>query len=699
VKKLNTFDQLFEKLNEHQKLAVLDKSPALLLNAHVGSGKTTVLTTKVLYLYFKEKIPLEDMVVLTFTNKAANEIKERLITLGTEHNIREDNMPFFGTFHSVANRLLSNHLGIEELGYTKDFTIMDPDEMVAMAERLIVENNYDIKFKNRLHNRLEAASRGKLLYGNMKYHDHIELLWEHITEEKKAQNKMSFDDLIQNATILLKNTTKKPKWIIVDEFQDSDRAQIEFVQAMYSPTTNIFVVGDPNQIIYTWRGSEKNVFNIFKDTFNPVEMSLPINYRSSTTILDIAKYFLEDGSDLKGTRDLGNKITVINHHDSFNEAQYIADKINSIKSDELKYSDIAVFYRTQRQSNVLEDVFNREGVPFEVSRTKSLKDIPILNWFVSLLKASVNKKDKNNLIAVLSNKEFGEGLTDAKIRKVINEESESTPTLFHKIKGFISWCKNKPLEYIHEIYEYFELDNCLSPTSSSYTENRLLITNFLHNMKEFIELSKADFSIGIVDFLNSSALYGLNFLIEDKPDEDDSVKLMTLHACKGLEFKKVFIVGVNPGRLPMKVKSDDEYEEERRLFFVGITRAMDDLEISYQTYPDDPWVFKGPSSFIDMLPKHLIERTDDKQEDRQVSLQDIRRKIIEKKQENLDDEDNVVVATATKIEVTTANEQRVKHEKYGEGLVESEDDDMITVIFDDYGSKTFTKMFVVLEYL
>lgn len=692
-------NKIIERLNNYQKEAVLDDSPALLLNAHVGSGKTTVLIAKVLHLYLEEKVDLKDMVVLTFTNKAANEIKDRLVNVNTEQVIEDGDMPYFGTFHSVASRLLAHSLPVEELGYTNEFTIIDPDELVSMADRLIVENGYYIQYKNKLQYRFDDIRRGKVLYGNMRIPDDIEELWKQIEIGKKGQNKMDFDDLIINATKLLGKISDKPKWIIVDEFQDSDRSQLEFIKAMCSPETKLFVVGDPNQIIYTWRGSERNIFKNFKEEFDAKEMTLPINYRSSSTILDVAKAFLEDCSELEGVRESGNQITVKNHYNSFNEAQHIADEIKSLQSQGMNYKDIAVFYRIQRQSGILEEVLKREGIPFEVSRIRTIKDIPVLNWFVSLLKASVNRNDKNNIIAVLNNKHFGSGLTHAQIKKLLTKPLEINSILLEKIKGFISWCDTKTTEEIDELYDYFELDDCLSPTSSTYLENKSIVSDFIEKMQEHVAKTDLELTKGIIDFLNSSALYGLNFLVNDINHDAETVKLMTLHACKGLEFKKVFIVGVNPGLLPMRSKSKEEADEEKRLFFVGITRAMDDLEISYHSHADEFWMSDGPSHFIDMLPSHLIEQSDETNNDKEVDLQSLRREIIENKNRVSETQVDDDITTTSEPQEDTESEKRVRHEKYGVGLIESEDDVTITILFDGYGIKTFTKMFTKLEYL
>jgi DNA helicase II / ATP-dependent DNA helicase PcrA len=690
-------NEILSKLNSFQKDAVLDDSPALLLNAHVGSGKTTVLISKILYLSLVKGVNLNDMVVLTFTNKAANEIKARLKV--SNDQVNDNDMPYFGTFHSVASKLLSQSLPIQDIGYDRDFSIMDTDELVEMANRLIIEKGFNIKFMNKLPNRIEAIKIGKKTYGNMRCEDDIEKLWECVVDEKLKQNKMDFDDLILNSTKLLQKRTFNPKWIIIDEFQDCDNSQLQFIKALCSSGSKIFAVGDPNQIIYSWRGSDKNIFKIFKSEYEANEMSLPINYRSSSTILDAAKLFLSDSSDLEGVRDSGNKVVVKNHYNPFNEAQNLCDQIKKLNSSGALYKDIAIFYRLQNQSKTIEEALVRENIPIEVSVKKSLKDIPVLQWFVKLLKASINKNDTNNIIATLSNKHFGEDLTLSQIKNLLNNKTENTSVLLDKIHGFKAFCSKSRIENIPEMYDYFELDNYLSPTSSNYLENRMFIVDFIGNIGSYIENKNLELPRGISEFLNSSSLYGINVLKEYIHFEEDSVKLMTLHSCKGLEFNNVFIVGANYGLVPLRTKTTDESEEEKRLFFVGITRAKDNLEISYYTSPDNSRVIEGPSNFVSMLPSHLIEKEDNTVQE--VDLQSIRKQIIESKNNDLNNFQSTDVPPIDKSEQGNKSNQikRVKHDKYGEGIVESEDTESITVLFNDYGSKTFSKVFTTLEYL
>ena len=291
-------DGIFQKLNSHQMQAVLDESPAALVNAGVGSGKTTVLTAKICYLHDKKGVPYSDMAVITFTNKAADEIRERL-------GAAEEDFPWLGTFHSVAMRMLQKILPVPSLSYTQTFTVMDPGDLLETAAGLIADNNFKIKYLNKLDKRLESYRAGQRLFGIMKKEDDIGLLWESIRAEMKKRNCMDFDDLLINASLLLKQQGSFVKWVIVDEFQDCDSLQLSFIRALMGKDARLFVVGDPNQSIYGWRGGKQDSFAELKNEFHAKEFTLPINYRSSATILEAASHFLQDPSGLSGVRDPG----------------------------------------------------------------------------------------------------------------------------------------------------------------------------------------------------------------------------------------------------------------------------------------------------------------------------------------------------------------------------------------------------------
>lgn len=547
---------------------MLDESRAVLVNAAVGSGKTTVLIAKALYEHAARGVPLREMAVLTFTNKAADEIRERM--RAADPDAGDEETAWFGTFHSVALRLLQQVLPVGELGFTPSFTVLAPDEELELAERLIGTHGLCVKYRNKLIKRMEAFASGRSLYGVMKREDEIGRLCELLAAEKLRLNAMNFDDLLKNAARLLRNAGWSPRRVIVDEFQDCDALQTELLRAMASPETKLFVVGDPNQVIYSWRGGGRDIFRRFAAEFGATELSLPVNYRSSATILEAAKFFLEDRSQLEGIRDPGAGIVVRNHYNPFLEAVSLAETIWRLHETGAPWREIAVLFRLQRQSAALEDAFARRGIPFAAQMRKSVKEA------------------------------------------LVAESANEVPP---------------------------------APEKEEATE--------------------------------------------------DAVRLMTLHACKGLEFRCVFIVGVNYGLIPMHTSPGrwEEQEEERRLFFVGITRAKDYLELSYYTSPDDPRVMPGKSGYLSMIPARLLEAPDDAPGE--ADLQWYRRMILENRGKRGAQD----VFGPERTEEASAGAKRALHPRYGEGVVESEDETSYTIGFAQYGTKTFSKDFCPLEFL
>ena len=721
------YEKELERLNEYQKEAVLDESEVCIVNANVGSGKTTVLISKIIYLHYAKNISYKDMIVLTFTNKAANEIKERLIA--SDITIKPEELEGFGTFHSVALHFLKNMLPVETIGYDKDFLVIEPEEELNIAMEIIQDKKLKIKYKNRLKKRLEQAMAIEKEEEKISpYEDDIFNLVELLNEEKIKQNKMSFSDILKNANILLEEHKIEPKWIIIDEVQDSDKLQLNFIDKLKSVNTKLFAVGDPNQVIYTWRGSSLNVVYTLKHKYSAKELSLPINYRSSSSILEAARSFQQNGESLVGARENGNKIIVKNHYNPFNEACYLVDKIKEIHSSGVPYKEIAIFYRLQEQSQVLEDVFLKNQLPYEVSLKKNIGDISVLKWVINLLRVCVNTNDFSSATYVLSNKEYGEKMTEKAARKIVKEQNTIKSELLEKMYEFL----NKASDFTkpEDIYQYFEFDKYIRPTSAAYIEDKESILSLLKVIMEYIKEKQTPFISGLREFINSSALYGMNILKRDINSDTDSIKLMTLHASKGLEFSHVFIIGVNYGLIPLHTR-DMEEEEEQRLFFVGITRAKDYLELSYYTNPDYQRAASGESRYINMIPKKLIEN--DKAQSSNVSLQELKKQIQEARNEGKKEEGNIekTVAEAVmkeekiekleevrqngktkKIQQATQEEKinnlesviettvkEVTHKKYGKGKVLREDDMMIEVEFENYGVKEFIKAFSELEFI
>lgn len=693
----------FEKLNEYQKAAVLDNSKALMVNAHVGSGKTTVLINKIMYLHFVKGVALQSMAVLTFTNKAAQEIKDRVkklssvIESSTSTNLLQDeDMKFFGTFHSVARTLLSKVLPIEEIGFTRDFSVVDPEEALELYDRVINENKFAVKYRNKLHKRLEKLKQGKLLYANMKNDDDLQEFYNALKAAKIKSNVMEFDDLMEYSVQLLQENSYHPQWVIIDEYQDCDKVQQAFIDALYKEQAKIFAVGDPNQIIYSWRGSSQSPFKDFKVRYNAKELTLPVNYRSTSNILNAAKSLLDNGSGLIGIREAGHLIVIKKHYNTFNEAIYLSESIQKLVDDGLKFNDIAIFYRKQKQAEVFREVFDNKNIPYEVSVRKTLRDIPVLFWVVRLVKAAINSFDRDSLRYVLRDNRYGLAMTDKQINKLFEDKAEPSveaSNLILKLKGFEDWCRVKDKISPEELFEYFDISLYLMPTSISFMEDSDLVLNYLKEIWKYIEFKGSTVFEGIKEFMNTSALYGSQILSETVHREQNSVKLMTLHASKGLEFSHVYISGANLGNIPM-ARNEEEQKEELRLFFVGVTRAKDYLEISYHTSVEDFGVFSVPSPFLRLIPESLIQSEDygNRASNLTALRKEVKRNIDSKKEETKEPSENILEAEISPMTL-------VYHEKYGEGSVLEEDDDNITVNFATHGEKTFSKMFSQLKYL
>ncbi|SHK66921.1 DNA helicase-2 / ATP-dependent DNA helicase PcrA [Hespellia stercorisuis DSM 15480] len=742
------FERELAELNEYQRAAVLDENAACIVSAKVGSGKTTVLISKVLYLHDQKKVPYEDMVVLTFTNKAAGEIRERLAA--KESSLSPEQLQGFGTFHSVALHLLRDVLPVEELGYEPGFTVIEPDEEVELALQIIEEEKLQIKYKNRLKKRLEQE---RTLYEQGKketrYGDDLFVLMHRLGQEKLRQNKFTFRDLLRVSNFLLRRLVAEgekekfhPAWIIVDEVQDSDDIQIEFMEHLVVLGAKLFAVGDPNQVIYTWRGSRSNIFYQLKERFGARELTLPINYRSSGAILAAAKCFQQNPGELTGARTRGEKLRIRRHYNAFGEAQYLAAEIRGLMESGVACREIAVFYRLQSQSEILEKVFTGESIPFEVSVKKTIQDIPVLNWFLKVLRFSCNEKDAPAGVKALADKQYGE-IRSAKrareiIESVVTEKAErgrqksgsesSQPAdehegLTEKMCGFAEYFAEDCLENVivdpAYVYDYFELDRYLKPTAARYSEDREYVWNLLERMITFALEQGLGFLEGFRLFLNSSALYGVQILQKEVNLQADSVKLMTLHASKGLEFSHVYIIGVNFGLIPLRTGDFETEDEERRLFFVGMTRAKDYLELSYYTNPDQVRVAPGESRYLQMIPRELVEGGVEEVRFEKTDLQKLRKEVEKsarvqplamlfggggagKSAEESAGEpaDKPVGETAEgSAEMKHGKMPRVRHAKYGVGTITSEDETMVTAEFENYGEKQFIKAFSELEYL
>ena len=275
-----------------------------------------------------------------------------------------------------------------------------------------------------------------------------------------------------------------PQWMIVDEVQDSDAQQIEFLEALKGKDTRLFAVGDPNQVIYSWRGTGENMFYLLKHRFAAKELSLPVNYRSSASILEAANRFLQSGAGIQSSRGAGGKIVVKNHYDPFQEAEYLAGRIRALHDAGRAYGEIAVFYRLQKQAELLKKVLERQRIPCEVSVRKTVRDIPVLDWLIKVLRFSVNPADGQMGMEALADPQYGEKCTRAKAKKIIREQKRDSVLLYQRMLEFQdqeAW-KRDTVPKAAEIFAYFGLREALHPTASAYQEDEKLVLRLLERI-------------------------------------------------------------------------------------------------------------------------------------------------------------------------------------------------------------------------
>ncbi len=348
------------RLNAWQLAAVLAEDAAVMVRAQVGSGKTTVLVDKILTLHLVRGVPLERIVVLTFTCKAALEIRRRVGKLGCDAVAL-----VAGTFHSVARRL-------------GDYRVIAPTALEALWRQLITEHRLTIRYQNKLSRRMEALALGRPLYGNMRHADDIVRLAELADEACCEAGVLDFDTLLEEAGALLERQPMdpSPEWILIDEFQDCDEAQLRFLERLAGPESRLFAVGDPNQVIYSWRGSAPELFGRFERAHGAAVHRLPVNYRSSGSILACARVFLRQDTELVPTRERGEPVRILQHHSPTSEAIYLAHRVAELHAGGTAWRQIAVLVRTQDQRAALAEL------PCEVMTIHAAKGLEFEHVFI-----------------------------------------------------------------------------------------------------------------------------------------------------------------------------------------------------------------------------------------------------------------------------------------------------------------------------
>ena len=668
---------LLDDLNPMQKKAVEQIDGPCLVIAGAGSGKTKVLTYKVAYL-IENGVKPWNILAITFTNKAANEMKERvekLVGVAT-------NEIWLGTFHSVCVRILRKF--IDRLGYDNSFIIFDTSDQKTLVKNCLKELNIDPKLFTEKSVLNEISNAKNDMMDPDEYNDNysgdyrkkiIGKVYALYQKKLKENNAVDFDDIINLTIKILQNNKDiidyycdKFKYILVDEYQDTNKSQFVLVSLLASRNGNITAVGDSDQSIYSFRGADiTNILNFERDFPGTKIVKLEQNYRCTGNILKAANAVIKHNGN-KYEKKLwtenveGALPTVYCGNDEYQEASYVVRKINELeRTEKMKNSDFAILYRMNSQSRAIEDVLRREDVPYKIIGGLKFYERKEIKDTIAYLRLIANQADNLALERIINEPKRGVGKTSLdKIEQISNETGmpmyevvknaqNYVPKIYNNTRPFIDLIeKYKKMVQIQSTQEADEtnLTNIIEVPGEDNEEQRLsipdLITSVLkesgyidslktentveaesriQNIEEFLtvaeEFEKESADKSLNEFLNNISLSSDTDNLEET---DDVVTLMTLHSAKGLEYPVVFLVGMEEGIFPgyQSMGDDNELEEERRLFYVGITRAKKYLFLTCANMRKifGSTSYNPPSRFLKEIPKDLLDGYDEVFEDR-----------------------------------------------------------------------------------
>ncbi|MCK9368741.1 UvrD-helicase domain-containing protein [Candidatus Dojkabacteria bacterium] len=656
---------IFKNLNPQQKEAVIHESGPLLIFAGAGSGKTRVITSRIAYLIAKKEVNPSSILAVTFTKKAAGEMQERVDRILNEIGQGTANRPLIGTFHSIGAMILRKEGA--KLGLAPNFSVYDADDSENLVKEIMINDRLDIKQikPSVIHTYIEHAKNDLVSPEDypFKYSGFIEDITADIytkyQKQLNEQNAVDFGDLIYLPTKLLNEDLKtlekyneRYKYILIDEYQDTNKAQYTFAKLLAGTDQNICVVGDDDQGIYAWRGADiGNILSFEKDFSGAKVIKLEQNYRSTSNVIHAAVSIITQNSmradkSLWTAKDEGKKITIYQAENPEDEARYVVDEILSTQREGYNLNDYAILYRTNYQSRVIEEELLRRGIPyrlvggFRFYERKEVKDIISYLRFVNNIKDDLSfsrilniptrkvgpktvselfktaKLAKCSVGQLLVGKYVNENPEHIEISKLPIDVLERIKEIdTDKFKGLSNMfgdiyvtCQNinvlQSIEYILEEIRYVEwIDD-----GSEQAESRIENINELKNVASSYIRDTVDNSTSV--FLQEISL------IEQEQDKTNGKKgsaltLMTLHSSKGLEFPCVIIMGMEEGILPhmRSFSSEKEMEEERRLCYVGITRAKERL---WLTFADGRSTYGGysnqiPSRFLADIPTDVCE--------------------------------------------------------------------------------------------
>ena len=589
-----------DTLNEQQTEAVTTVNGPLLVLAGAGSGKTRVLTTRVAYLLEEVGIAPEQILAITFTNKAAKEMKERIIQMlgpiGYQIQI--------STFHSFGLLILRENY--EKLNYAKNFTILDSDDTLTVIKKIMKDMGLDPKEYNprAIKNRISGAKNELLSpmeyerFAQTDFEEKVVKIYEKYEQKLKQNDSVDFDDLLmlpiqlfQKFPEILKSYQERFQYILVDEYQDTNEAQYILIKMISAKYRNICVVGDNDQSIYSFRGANyRNILNFEKDYKNPKVIMLEENYRSTKTILNAANDVIQNNKQRKDknlwtNNEDGVKIRYHRALDEKDEANYVMKEIVHLIENHIKPEDIAILYRTNAQSRNMEDVLLRENIPYKVVGSfyfynrKEIKDL------ISYMKLIYNQHDDVSLLRIINSPKRGIGAKT--IENLTEKANEQGKSIFEVIDS------GKELAFKHMIEDLIIREQNLSLTElveeiliksgmkqELVNEKSMEADIRLENLEEFKTITKSfEENNGIVSLEEFLMEISLVSDVEEHKNNNHVVTLMTVHSAKGLEFDYVFLIGMEEGIFPHNnsFMNPEDLEEERRLCYVAITRAKKSL--------------------------------------------------------------------------------------------------------------------------
>lgn len=672
--------ELLKKLNKEQIEAVKTIDGPVLVMAGAGSGKTKVLTTRIAYL-IEEGIPSYNILAITFTNKAAAEMRDRV------SNLIGDVSSFIGTFHSLGVRIIrENH---DVLGLPNNFTIIDSDDTNTIIKKLLKEMNLDSKqySPSYVRNRISFIKNQMLTDGeldrlfNTPMDKVVVEVYHRYNNKLKTSASVDFDDLLLLPVNLFKERKDileyyqdKYRYILIDEYQDTNPVQYKLSVMLSNKYKNIFVVGDMNQSIYAFRQADfRNISNFEKDFKGAKVIKLEHNYRSTNNILSAANEVIKHNTerkDLKLFSDNGDgvKIKYMRAYDEKHEIALVIDEIKHLLSEGYKNEDIAILYRTNAQSRAIEDVFLAKGIPYKVFGSYYFYNRKEIKDLISYLRLIYNPHDEISLRRVINTPKRGIG--ESAIAAIEERAKHQNISMFDALET------RKELEFKEIIEDLIKRSESLSLTelidevlersgmkkeleSSKALEDEIRLENLMEVKSITASFEERTGSANLGDFLEEVSLIAD---ISNHTEDGDVVTLMTLHSAKGLEFPVVFLVGMEEGLFPHNMSlMENNLEEERRLCYVGITRAKERL---YLTNAKRRMLYGKenmniPSRFISEIDEKLIEKIGPKEEN----------KVIDKKQMYTNDNNDITEGSI------------ISHEQYGTGVVVKCDGSLISVAF------------------